>query len=73
MQGAQDNDIDRITKRVDELIAGEGDALAALRELSRHYGAEQVAREARIAIALWQSRVDEVTDAIDRLLGEGGP
>lgn len=67
-----DDEIDSITRAVDELVVGQADPLEALRELARHYGVERVDREARIAIGSWRSRVELVADALDRVLREGG-
>jgi hypothetical protein len=67
-----DDEIDSITRAVDELIVGRGDPLEALRGLARRYGAERVGREARIAMGSWRSRIELVTDALDRVLRESG-
>jgi hypothetical protein len=67
-----DDEIDSITRAVDELIVGRGDPLEALRGLARRYGAERVGREGRIAIGSWRSRLELVADALEQMLGEGG-
>lgn len=67
-----DDDAESITREVSDLLAGSADPIDALRELARRYGAERVAREARIALGSWRSRIELVADALEQMLGEGG-